>query len=178
MLDKKESLEDEKESYIIPLIKYSSHIEETGWTDYKIDGETSGTTGKAKRLEAYKIELIGSKDIEYRSYIEGTGWESFKKNGEISGTTGQSLPIEAIQIRINTKYYNDENQSNFEAMDTTKYTGYKEALQILQEKHPNWTMKLVYTGLDWNSVLTAEEGYSYGEPYSLTQSRRRMEKLF
>ena len=55
-------------------------------------------------------------------------------------------------------------------MDASKYPGYKEKLQQLQNQHQNWTIKLVYTGLNWDDVLDAESGYANGEPYSLTQA--------
>lgn len=62
------------------------------------------------------------------------------------------------------------NSSDFSSLDESRYPGYKALLQEVQQKHPNWTIKIVYTGLDWNEVLNNEEGYdSNGSPYSLTQ---------
>ena len=62
------------------------------------------------------------------------------------------------------------NSSDFSSLDESRYSGYKALLQDTQQKHPNWTIKIVYTGLDWNEVLDNEEGYdSNGSPYSLTQ---------
>ena len=66
------------------------------------------------------------------------------------------------------------NNSNFSNLDESKYPGYKTLLQQLQNQHPNWTIKLVYTGLDWNNALDIESGYAGNEenkePYSLTQA--------
>ena len=62
------------------------------------------------------------------------------------------------------------NSSDFANLDESKYPGYKALLQEVQQKHPNWTIKIVYTGLDWNNVLDIQSGYSNGEPYSLTQT--------
>ena len=66
------------------------------------------------------------------------------------------------------------NNSNFSDLDESKYPGYKTLLQQLQNQHPNWTIKLVYTGLDWNNALDIESGYAGNEenkePYSLTQA--------
>ena len=62
------------------------------------------------------------------------------------------------------------NSSNFANLDESKYPGYKALLQEVQQKHPNWTIKIFYTGLDWNDVLNHEDGYDgNGSPYSLTQ---------
>ena len=48
-------------------------------------------------------------------------------------------------------------QTNIEEIDEIKYPGYKELLQKLKEEHPNWTFTLLYTGLDWNTVLYNEQ---------------------
>ena len=62
------------------------------------------------------------------------------------------------------------NSSDFANLDESRYPGYKALLQEVQQKHPNWTIKIFYTGLDWNDVLNHEDGYdSNGSPYSLTQ---------
>ena len=107
--------------------------------------------------------------IEYRSYIIGQGWQEWVRDGEESGTTSKNLQIGAIEIRmaIKTKIV---SFSDFTNLDESKYPGYKQALQNLQNAHPNWVIKMVYTGLDWNNVLDMQSGYSNGEPYSLTQT--------
>ncbi len=85
-------------------IEYQTHIECIGWQEKKYDGETTGTTGQSKRIEAIIISLTDQEyfgNIEYKTYVEGYGWEKeWKKNGEKSGTTGQSKRIEAIQINL------------------------------------------------------------------------------
>ena len=59
--------------------------------------------------------------------------------------------------------------SNFSSLDESKYPGYKQALQNLQKQHPNWIITIDYTGLDWNTVLTAEQQMAGDQPKSLTQ---------
>jgi len=49
--------------------------------------------------------------------------------------------------------YNGENLSE------EKYPGYKELIDELKNKHPNWTFTLFYTKLDWNEVIE-NEGHS------------------
>lgn len=49
---------------------YQSHVQTYGWQTWKQNGETSGTSGQAKRLEAIKIKLQKMKvsgNIEYQS---------------------------------------------------------------------------------------------------------------
>ena len=64
----------------------------------------------------------------------------------------------------------NSNESNFSEIDESRYPGYKEALEELQSKHPNWILTLQYTGLDWNTVLDAQDQFaSNNQPKSLTQ---------
>ena len=46
-----------------------------------------------------------------------------------------------------------------ENLDENKYPGYKELIDNIKEKHPNWTFTLFYTRLDWNEVIS-NEGHS------------------
>ena len=39
-------------------IRYSAHVQDIGWQDWVADGQTAGTTGQARRVEAVKIELV------------------------------------------------------------------------------------------------------------------------
>ena len=48
-------------------------------------------------------------------------------------------------------------QTNIEEIDETKYPGYKELINAIKKKHPTWTFTLLYTGLDWNTVLYNEQ---------------------
>ncbi|MBU5361436.1 C39 family peptidase [Enterococcus raffinosus] len=86
-----------------PKISYSTHVQSIGWQSAKQDGQTSGTTGQAKRLEAIKVSFsnLSGNQIEYKTHIQNIGWESnFKSNNQISGTSGQAKRLEAIQIRL------------------------------------------------------------------------------
>ena len=51
----------------------------------------------------------------------------------------------------------NKGSSNFTDLDESKYPGYKEKLQKLQNEHPNWIITIDYTGLDWNTVLNNED---------------------
>jgi len=42
------------------------------------------------------------------------------------------------------------------SINNEKYPGIKEIIEQLQTKYPNWKFKLLYTGLDWNEVITNE----------------------
>ena len=38
-------------------------------------------------------------------------------------------------------------------INTSAYPGIKERIQSLKAKYPNWNFKLLYTNLDWNTVI-------------------------
>ena len=91
-------------------VQYRSHLQTYGWQNWKNDGDISGTTGKAKRLESLKLELK-NKDytggICYNAYVQTIGWQAdpnksatWKKDGEFCGTTGNAKRLEAIQIEL------------------------------------------------------------------------------
>ncbi|SEP63730.1 hydrophobic W protein [Lachnospiraceae bacterium RM5] len=92
-------------------VKYKTQIQTYGWEkSYVSDGETSGTVGKAKRLEAIRIKLVDEEgnaldplcgSVEYRTHVQKNGWEkSFAKDNALSGTVGKGLRLEAIQIKL------------------------------------------------------------------------------
>ena len=86
-------------------VTYSTHIQSYGWEKtWKKDGQASGTSGEAKRLEAIKIRLTGADaakyDVYYRVHAQSYGWLGWAKNGEAAGTAGQGKRLEAIQIQI------------------------------------------------------------------------------
>ncbi len=91
-------------------VQYRSHLQTYGWQNWKNDGDISGTTGKAKRLESLKLELK-NKDytggICYNAHVQTIGWQAdpnksatWKKDGEFCGTTGNAKRLEAIQIAL------------------------------------------------------------------------------
>lgn len=85
-------------------VSYIVHGQDYGWEkEWKKDGQTSGTVGESKRLEAIQIKLPNgvSGSIEYRTHIQDIGWEkNWSKDGATSGTEGQCKRLEAIQIRL------------------------------------------------------------------------------
>ena len=66
-------------------IEYQSHVQTYGWEkSWKKNGQLSGTSGKAKRLEAVKIRLTGEMknkyDVYYRVHAQSYGWLGWAKN--------------------------------------------------------------------------------------------------
>lgn len=85
-------------------ISYVTHVQKDGWQNRVYDGETSGTIGQKKRLEAIKISLNNSiydGSVQYKSHVQDKGWQNWVNEGQLSGTEGQAKRLEAIQIKLN-----------------------------------------------------------------------------
>ena len=110
-----------------PVVTYQSHVQNIGWQGWMSNGETSGTSGLAYRLEAMRINVanVGG-GVEYRTHVQNLGWMNWVSNGTLSGTEGQSLRLEAIDIRLTgnaaTQYdiYYRVHAQNFGWMDWAK----------------------------------------------------------
>jgi uncharacterized protein YjdB len=78
-----------------------AHMQSIGWKTYEAPSKDTviGTTGKAKRLEALKINT--SKPCKMRGHVQNKGWTDWVDcDGEaMIGTTGKSLRLEAIEIK-------------------------------------------------------------------------------
>ena len=84
-------------------VRYNTHVQNIGWTNYSANGATSGTSGKGLRLEAINIFLYSprySGGITYQTHIQDIGWSGWSSNGSMSGTSGQAKRLEAIRIKL------------------------------------------------------------------------------
>ncbi len=91
-------------------VAYRTHVQSFGWQGWKYNGQMSGTSGKAKRLEGINIELRNQKysgDIVYTTHVQTYGWQGSEtdqtkwfKNGAMAGTSGEAKRLEAICINL------------------------------------------------------------------------------
>ena len=83
-------------------VSYEAHVSDIGWQTFAQNGETAGTTGQNKGIEALKLQLynVVNGDIEYRAHVRDIGWQDYVSNGQQAGTTGQAKPVEAVSIRL------------------------------------------------------------------------------
>ena len=106
--------EIQTESYVL----YSSHLRNLGWEEdfSKKDGETSGTTGQNRAVEAIKIKLNNMPEgvtVKYQVHVKNIGWMDWVNEGEVAGTTGKALNIEAIRVELeNTDDYSIEYRTH------------------------------------------------------------------
>ena len=83
-------------------VSYRTHVENVGWQDYTSDGATSGTYGRALRLEGINIRVSGVPNlgVEYRVHVQNDGWQDYVANDAMAGTEGRALRLEDINIRL------------------------------------------------------------------------------
>jgi uncharacterized protein YjdB len=74
-----------------------------GWLGWVGDGETSGTQGQCKLMEAVQIDAKKGIDLEYQLWSQQVGASEWKKNGEVCGPITYGLRAEAIRIKCNKK---------------------------------------------------------------------------
>lgn len=99
------SKETAKLKYYTPSkLKYQAHIEAIGWQSWKSNGETAGTTGQSKRLEA--IRMDAPFEVYAKAHIQNVGWKDYGKINKdtIIGTTGQGLRLECLCLKGKFKY--------------------------------------------------------------------------
>lgn len=84
-------------------VSYAAHVQSIGWMDYVSDGATSGTEGKAKRVESFKVKLDNNAyggSVTYRAHVQSYGWMDWVSDSVAAGTEGKAKRIEAIQIKL------------------------------------------------------------------------------
>ncbi len=91
------------ERFISKKITYNSHVQNIGWQGEVSNGEMTGTSGQALRIEAMTIKLndqdyLGS--VLYRVHAQDYGWMPYVKDGEVAGTQGEGKRLEAIEIKL------------------------------------------------------------------------------
>lgn len=82
-------------------LKYQAHTQDIGWREWVRDGQIAGSVGKAKQLEALRIDT-GNLPLKLKAkvHIANIGWitvDNITKDTVI-GTTGKRLRIEAIEL--------------------------------------------------------------------------------
>ncbi|MBR2704598.1 MAG: SH3 domain-containing protein [Clostridia bacterium] len=61
-----------------------------------------------------------------------------------------------------SKVYAAQTTENYSSSKISKYPGYQALIDNIKSKHPNWKIKILYTGLDWNQVIKNETTASHG----------------
>lgn len=90
-----------------PAAEVRAYVQSSGWArSWAKDGQTAGTVGKSKRVEALRMRVVGGGEevpaggIEYRAHVQSEGWQGWVADGATSGSTGKSRRLEALQVRL------------------------------------------------------------------------------
>ena len=84
-----------------PSIVYEAHVQGIGWQGNKRDGNTAGTTGESRRVEALTVRLENTDlKLEMQGHVQGLGWTNTRGSGEVIGTVGSGLRLEAIKLKV------------------------------------------------------------------------------
>ena len=98
---------------------YRVHVQDLGWLDWAKNGDTAGTVGYGKYVQAYQIVLVEKGGtapgntanpwrqpyLQYSTHVQDYGWQSSSFDGDLSGTSGESKRLEGIKIQlVNQKY--------------------------------------------------------------------------
>ena len=91
---------DIKEKYKPEYINYRGHVQGIGWDVVRTNGQTVGTVGKGKRLEAIKIDCPTRK-IEAKAHIQSIGEVNYGtiSSDTVIGTTGQKKRLESVWLK-------------------------------------------------------------------------------
>ena len=119
-----EAIEIKLENMNDYTVEYQVHVQDIGWTDWYIDGETAGTIGRQKRIEAIRIRLVPKYKREYlgidvSQFNYNVNWDLVKRAG-----------YEFAMIRVGIRGYgaagNFREDSNFRAnIEGAKNAGLK-----------------------------------------------------
>ena len=87
-------------------VQYKTHIQDKGWeSDWKTNGNLSGTVGEWKRLEALNIQLTGdfpsTANIETYVHVQNKGDLGPFSMGADAGSEGEGLRLENIRLVLN-----------------------------------------------------------------------------
>lgn len=83
-------------------LRYSAHVSNIGWMNSVKQGETAGTVGQTRSMEALRIDtqssVLGSLGIKCTYVSRGIGWTNGAN--DTCGTTGEGRPLRAIRLAV------------------------------------------------------------------------------
>ena len=114
-------------------------------------------------------EILGETKPTWTLSQDKLSYSKTFDNTNVYTTPVQDIYGNEVMVKVRVIIY-DGTTSRVEDINDSKYPGYKQALQQLQKQYPNWNIKVLYTGLNWNQVISQEAGFSGGSPRCLTQA--------
>ena len=98
-------IEKENGNYGQLGVEYYTYLAGNSLNENKMsqNGQTSGTTGQNRKVEAINIELVNANsnaNIKYMVHVQDIGWMNWVNSGENAGVLRRGLKIEAIKIKL------------------------------------------------------------------------------
>lgn len=97
-------------------LKYHVHAQDVGDLAVVHDGQTAGTVGFSKRMEALTFDAIpkGFK-LRCKLHLEGIGWRSYDVvPGKLLGTKGESRRVECVGFEVLERPEGDKRKLHFQ----------------------------------------------------------------
>jgi len=82
-------------------LTYQAHVQDVGWCELVRDGQTAGTVGYGKRLEAIRFTAIPDGWTVYaKAHVQNHGWQDYGaiSAGTVIGSVGKSQAIECLML--------------------------------------------------------------------------------
>lgn len=152
-------------------ITIQAHAQDYGWLKPVGLGESAGTEGKAKRLEAIKLTLPDTLkklgDVSIEVHVQDYGWLKSVGSGQLAGTENKAKRLEGIKISLTGEladqydiYYRTHVQyvgwldwaKNGEMSGTASYALRLEALQVQIVKKGDTSLNLSTTWTSYPQV--------------------------
>ena len=82
--------------YEVDYLEYRAYVQGIGYMDWKLDGQTAGTTGQGKRMEA--LQFDPNSEITATCHCQSYGDMKPVYAGNICGTVDESKRMESIKL--------------------------------------------------------------------------------
>ena len=136
-----------------------------------------GKSAKGKAIQIYSKQDNNNAQKWIIEDLQDGTYNIKSQNGEFYIDEKNSSVTKGTTLQLNTKTNGDSQRfkfvtpgnGNYKDLNESKYPNIKNVLDDVQRRHPNWTINIYYTGLDWNSAIDGEFQMSGGSPRSLTQ---------
>ena len=123
---------------------YRAHVQDLGWCEAVHDGQTAGTVGFKKQMEALKVTPPDGWVLDIALHISNVGWKHYKGiqkgvKDPVMGTTGKGQAIEDVLISVAKRPEGDKRKLYFKVHQAG--TGWKD-----------WTKEGFSSGSDGLSI--------------------------
>lgn len=86
-------------------MRYKAHVQDVGWLPTVCDGQTAGTEGASKRVEAVRVSPPVGVLIDVYAHIEGFPFDAYYSSikrgaSKTVGIVGEGRRLEAIMIKV------------------------------------------------------------------------------